>query len=220
MKKRLLTIALSLATTVVFGQIEEGTKILGGTFSYNGTTDKNETVAGGVTTTVETPSSSMTLIPSFGYMFKENMGAGIRLGIDNSSTGKADMGSGKTDINQTIVGLFGRYYIDVAGDALYFHTDLVLDFGFGTWKNTDEVTNPGTSVTTERSLSSMQIGLRPGWDYFIGDKWAIEMNWGFLGYTSSESKFDDAGVTDTQSQTSFDIDFDFSQFQLGARWYF
>lgn len=201
MKKILLSIVLGMATTITFGQIEAGTKILGGTFSFYSNNDKTENNGA----TVETPSSSFSIIPSFGYMFKDNMGAGIRLGIDNSSSGKDSL---KVENSMTIVGLFGRYYLEVAGDALFFHTDLVLDLGFGSTKQ-------GGS-TSDRN--TMEVGLRPGWDYFIGDKWAIEMNWGMLGYSSVTNENSDAKWKNTV--TSFGLSIDYSTFGLGARYYF
>lgn len=216
MKKSFLSIVLGLATTIAFGQIEAGTKILGGTFSFYSNNDKTETTGGGTTVTSETPSSSFSIVPSFGYMLKDNMGAGIRLGINNSSSGPD---SNKYTMNRTIVGLFGRYYVPVAGDNLFFHTDLVLDFGFGT--NKQETKSGGTSVTNEVKVNSTSIGLRPGWDFFVGDKWAIEMNWGWLGYSSTKTKADlGGGVESTNTNSSFGLDIDYTSFGLGARWYF
>ena len=60
MKKKLLTIILGLASTVAFGQIDAGTKILTGTFSFYSDNDKVEPKGG---TAVETPSSSFTIAP-------------------------------------------------------------------------------------------------------------------------------------------------------------
>lgn len=215
MKKILLSTVFGLAASVVFGQIEAGTKILGGTFSFYSNNSKTETTAGGSTVTSETPSSSFTIVPSFGYMFAENMGAGIRLGINNASVGPD---SNKNTVNQTIVGLFGRYYIEVAGDLLFFHTDLILDFGFGTDKT--ESQSGGVTTTTETKLSSMAIGLQPGWDFFIGEKWAVELNWGWLGYTSSSRTNEFTGGETKTTNSSFGLDVDFTSFGAGARWYF
>ena len=212
MKKRFLTIALGLATTVAFGQIEAGTKILGGTFSFYDMENKNETSFGGQTTTTENPSSTMTFAPSFGYMFKENMGAGIGIEVANTSDGPD---TNKFETSQFALNLFGRYYMPVAGDNLYFHTDLVIGFLLsGTAKTTSG------SNSSENSLGGFQVGLRPGWDYFIGEKWALSLNWGWLGYTSVTSTFDEAGFKDEDTYTEFGIDFDFSTFALGANWYF
>ena len=214
MKKTLLSLALGLATTVVFGQIEAGTKILGGTFNYQSESEKLE--SGGQS--ADGPkSSNLSLIPSFGYMFQDNIGAGLRVGI-NQYNWSQDVGGQTIEqkMNMTVVGLFGRYYIDVAGDNLYFHTDLVLDFGFGKNEDTDIDIN-GDLVTTSTDINTTSIGLRPGWDYFIGDKWAVEMNWGFLGYASRK---EDYGNDNTSTTSGFQINFDFSQFGLGARWYF
>ncbi len=209
MKKILLSLTFGLATTVVFGQIEAGTKILGGEFNYN--SSSNETTIGN-TTTDGPKNSNITVVPSFGYMFQDNIGAGIRIGINNSTTETTDQNGDVTEDkdNLTIVGLFGRYYIDVAGDQLYFHTDLILDFGFGS----NEVTQGNTTVTTD--LNTMLIGLRPGWDYFIGDKWAVELNWGFLGYESRTWSAEDY----EDKTTGFGLNFDFTSISMGARWYF
>jgi len=217
MKKKLLTIALGLATTVAIGQIEAGTKFLGGELSFYSNNDKVEYTTGGITTTTEIPSSSFSLTPSFGYMFADNIGAGVRVGLNNSSIEPND--SNKLTTNLISVGLFGRYYIQVAGDKLFFHTDLIVDLGFGT--NKSEAESGGTTTTVEQKVNNLAIGLRPGWDYFIGDKWAIELNWGWLGYSSNKLTDDlGGGGEDVTTNTSFGIDFDFTSVGLGARWYF
>ena len=99
----------------------------------------------------------------------------------------------------------------MAGDALYFHTDLLLNFGFGSETMTD------VNGENKADINSMLIGLRPGWDYFIGDKWAIELNWGFLGYNSRTT---DYGNDNTNTVSGFTLDVDFTTIGLGARWYF
>ena len=215
MKKVLLSLALGFATTIAFAQIEAGTKILGGELSYTSVDNKSEVTNNNTTTTTTVKSSSMSLIPSFGYMFQDNLGAGLRLGIQNSSSGDETTNAGKDETNITIVGLFGRYYLPVAGDKMFFHADLILDFGFGKDKNT-QTDNQGVKTTTEADLNTMAFGIQPGWDFFVGDKWAIEMNWGWLGYTSESRKT--SAVTNTE--TEFGLKFDFTSFGLGARWYF
>jgi hypothetical protein len=216
MKKSLLSIVLGLATTIAFGQIEQGTKFLGGTFGYSGGGNSQELsgIAGQKDTTVETTYSSFTILPSFGYMFKDNMGAGIRLGIDNRTN--KDANDKKITTNITRVGVFGRYYIPVAGDNLFFHTDLGLDFGFGSMKDETQ----GTTAV-EQKISTMEFGLRTGWDYFIGEKWAIELNWGYAGYSSYKYTQDiTGGGTSTTTDIGFGLNLDYSTFGIGARWYF
>ena len=206
MKKSFLSIVLGLATTIAFGQIDAGTKILGGTFSYYSWNHEVEQPdSSGAVASTKYPSSMITIVPSFMYMFKENMGAGIRVGIRNNSQGEGD---NKIDDNLTIVGLYGRYYMPVAGDNLYFHTDLVIDLGFGSKKQ-------GKSTTDH---NTMMVGLQPGWDFFVGEKWALEMNWGWLGYSSDKWENTDSKVTETD--TEFGLNFDFTSLSLGARWYF
>ena len=221
MKRTLLSLAFGLATTVVFGQIEAGTMILGGELNYS--SSSTETTVGGTTADDKDKSSNLALIPSFGYMIKDNIGAGLRLGINNSmSETFANNGDiNENENNLTVVGLFGRYYMDVAGDALYFHTDLILDFGFGSNTHTHTSTNPITGVTTvnetKTDVNTMLIGIRPGWDYFIGDKWAIELNYGFLGF---ESKTEGVDSDNEATTTGFGLNLDFTTLGLGARWYF
>ena len=104
------------------------------------------------------------------------------------------------------VNLFARYYMPVAGDKLFFHTDFVLGFGSGS--------NEQGSYTQD--VSTLAVGLRPGWDYFIGDKWALTLNWGWLGYSSYKVS-DDGG---DRTNTSFGLNVDFSTFGMGASWFF
>ena len=66
----------------------------------------------------------------------------------------------------------------------------------------------------------MAIGLQPGWDFFIGEKWAVELNWGWLGYTSSSRTNEFTGGETKTTNSSFGLDVDFTSFGAGARWYF
>ena len=222
MKKTLLSLTMALLATVAFGQIEQGTKFLGGNFSY--ASGSSETTSGG--TTVDGPESSMfEIAPSFGYMVSDNIGVGIRIGFGSETD--TETGTDFSDplnpvdfededkTSTTEIGLFGRYYADVAGDNLFFHIDLGLDFGFGTQTNT--FTSGGTSTESEVDLNSLRVGLTPGFDYFIGEKWAIEANWGFLGYESNGTEAEGGFET---SASGFGIGFDFTDFNIGARWYF
>ena len=46
------------------------------------------------------------------------------------------------------------------------------------------------------------------------------MNWGWLGYTSESWETSQGGFTNTQTNTEFGLKADFTQFAVGARWYF
>jgi hypothetical protein len=210
MKKIILSVSMALMSTVAFSQIETGTKFLGGSASFSSST--SERTIGG--TTSDGPEmSSFQIAPSFGYMVTDNIGAGVRIGINNSTTTAAPSDSSESTSSLTTVGLFGRYYAPVAGDKLFFHVDLGFDIGFGTDENEDSSVG---GTTTESDVSSFDLGLRPGFDYFIGEKWAIEMNWGSIGYGTRTSE---TGNFESKS-SGLGVDFDFTSIQLGARWYF
>ena len=222
MKKIILSVSMALMSTVAFSQIESGTMFLGGTIGFS--SGSAERTIGGTTDDLGS-TSRFQLKPSFGYMLTDNIGAGLRVGIDNMTDTEFEGADGlevEDTENLTTIGLFGRYYLPVAGDKLFFHADLGFDIGFGT--NTDESVQPvGTPpeeqvVSSETDVSTFDIGLTPGFDYFIGDKWAIEMNWGFLGYGSRTETF---GDPETEvSSSGFNLNVDFTQFGVGARWYF
>ncbi|MFT6167699.1 MAG: hypothetical protein ACJASF_002399 [Vicingaceae bacterium] len=223
MKKIILSVSMALMSTVAFSQIETGTKFLGGTFGFS--SGSSETSGGGVT--ADGPStSSFQIAPSFGYMVTDNIGAGLRIGINNSSSTITSGNNNELEdkSNITTVGAFGRYYLPVAGDALFFHADLGFDIGFGSNESQSEDfnidPNTGNTVTTvvtnESDVSTFSVGISPGFDYFVGEKWAIEMNWGFLGYNTSTTE---AGNTEFKS-SGIDVNFDFTRIGIGARWYF
>ena len=222
MKKTLLSLTMALLATVAFGQIEQGTKFLGGTFGFS--SGSSETTVAGQTS--DGPERSMfEIAPSFGYMVSDNIGVGLRVGISSMTETETftDFSDPLNPIeveeedqtSETAIGFFGRYYAPVAGDALFFHVDLGVDIGFGTETNTVSPAG-GPSTETELDLNSLRIGLTPGFDYFLGEKWAIEANWGFLGYTSRGTETDNF----ESSSNSLDIGVDFTAFNVGARWYF
>ena len=222
MKKVILSISMAIMSTVAFGQIESGTMFLGGSLGFS--SGSSETSIAG--TTVDGPeTSSFNLAPSFGYMFTDQIGAGLRVGINNNTTtqtGTNQVGEftqeDKTSI--TMIGAFGRYYLPVAGDKWFGHVDLGFDIGFGS--NTSTFEQAGTTVETETDINMLGIGLRPGFDYFVGDKWALELNWGFLGYNSTTvtTPASVGNPEEERVETGFGADFDFTQFGVGARWYF
>ena len=220
MKRAVLSIVLALLFTSVFGQIEQGAMFVGGTFSYSNS--EGETTLNGQS--FDGPNiTSFLIAPSFGYMLTDNIGLGIRGGYDSETLTYTVVYSGGgvppaevEEEDQTIesaIGLFGRYYIPVAGDQLFFHLDLGFDIGSGTKTS---IRTP-TRTSTETDLSSLRVGLTPGFDYFVGEKWAIEANWGFLGYESMGTE-DEGGFETSTNEVNVGVDF--TSFTLGARWYF
>lgn len=222
MKKIILSVSMALMSTVAFSQIESGTMFLGGSFGFSSGSSENTV---GPTTTDGPETSSFNLAPSFGYMLTDKIGVGLRIGLNNNSTTQTGVDGGgafeqEDKTNITMVGAFGRYYLPVAGDKLFWHVDLGFDIGFGS--NTSTFTQGGTTVETEQDINTLGIGLRPGFDYFVGDKWALEMNWGFIGYDSytTTTPAENGNPEQENSNSEFGADFDFTQFGIGARWYF
>jgi hypothetical protein len=224
MKKFLLSIFLVSFTLIAFGQIEEGTKFISGSFNYSSSTD--ETTESG-NTFVHEELSAFSIMPSLGYMLSEKIGIGLRAGFSNTQRTNPDtdgfdqMGnlvSGENErINSTTsIGLFGRYYMPVAGDKLFFRLDLGFDVGFGTTA-ANFTPSGGTMIENDADVSTLNVGINPGFDYFIGEKWALQLNWGRLGYQSRTEEYDGGAENEV---SGIGAEFDFSSVRLGATWFF
>ena len=62
----------------------------------------------------------------------------------------------------------------------------------------------------------MNAGITPGMSFYVSKKIALEANYGFLGYTSSSSTIEAAGVETKSSQGNFGLNLNPNTIRLGV----
>jgi hypothetical protein len=127
--------------------------------------------------------NTLGFMPSVGYMLTEDIGAGLTLNLSQTkSTFYSPIDGSEANeqtINQTNIGLFGRYYAYHVEDFAFFG-QLDVAFGFGKVTNEDFVAN----TTSEDKLSSFGVGISPGIQYWFSPAWSLTAQVGLLGFGS------------------------------------
>ncbi|MFV0467703.1 MAG: outer membrane beta-barrel protein [Dysgonomonas sp.] len=144
--------------------------------------------------------TSYKIIPELGYVVSENIGVGLNLGYLHSegADGFNDLGNvsaNSTDADGFTVSPFLRYTF-LKGDLGGLFFDGGVGYTYLKNNNTDIKTN------------AFEVGFRPGVAFKVSDKVSLTGKFGFLGY--EYQKKGDVKVN------SFGLNFDMSQFQLGA----
>lgn len=143
----------------------EGDIFVEGNIGFNSSTDKDEVVIGGVTTSVETKTSGFDFNPKVGYLIADNFAVGVELGFGKS---KEEAGSViSQDVSSFGGGVFARYYFLELGKRFKTYSELGL--GYATAKNKVPT---GTETTTE-TANIISAGLDLGANFFVTEKIAI-----------------------------------------------
>lgn len=159
MKKSLLISVLLLFSTLGFAQITKGDIQLGGNLGFYKYQSKDNDY------------SSLTISPRGGLFVSDLTSVGLIL----------DYGSDKsTGLNSFFFG-FGVYsrFHKMVTDNFYIFLQPSASIGTGSSENG---ANPDTDVNT------FNISIAPGMTYFLSPKFALGMNVGSLGYSSSTNK--------------------------------
>lgn len=144
-----------------------------------------------------TKTTLLGFMPSVGYMLTEDIGAGLNLGLSQTKNTFYNPLDGseanEQTINETSIGLFGRYYAYHVDDFAFFG-QLDVAFGFGKVKNEDFVAN----TTSEDKLSSFAVGISPGIQYWFSPAWSLTAQVGLLGFGSQTT----TDANDNESKTT------------------
>ena len=177
-------------TTESNGGFAKGDMMISGAFSIGSTSNVNGAK--------DVNSSSFEFAPKFGYFVSDNIavGAKISYGVDKMENSVAD-----TQDDQTLkAGAFGRYYFTPASKFSVFG-ELGVDY-----------------VTMEDKLdgvidgkdSGLDLGVGVGVSYFISNSFALEANWGALGYDTMKNEADGA-----ESENNFSLGLDTRDLAIG-----
>jgi hypothetical protein len=148
--------------TVSYGQFAEGSKAVGGNVGF-------------YSQTVNPPSgldfsqNSFQLQLNGGYFFKENLEAGLRLGL--STTGselESQQGAQRTSGSSFNIGPYGRAYYTIT-DVLSLFGEGGMNFGFG-------------GDSDNNRLRTFDMGVSPGIVLMVNENLGLEAKTGFFGY--------------------------------------
>ncbi len=162
---------------------------------------------GGVTTTIDLPSTSSFGMHAIGGFFvMPNLGVGMGLGFDRDKVTERNRG-GWDEINE-IMSVFtlaptSRFYLPTT-DNLSVFGEFGIALGFGVRR---DVFKDGTvTVTDEFSVREFGVGITPGFNYMLASNIGLEMRYGFLGYESQTITLDNGDFEQTVPVVGLDFD--------------
>lgn len=223
MKKLLLSVAVIVATSFA----ANAQLWIGGSVSFGSTNGNDETVinttsgsssTSTTTTSLDPKESAFSFAPTVGYMFNDNMGAGLRLSYYMGTQKQEYDGNDDYDKLTTsgfTVAPFFRYVILSEGIFSVFG-DLRVSYSNFTDKNEGQQTTGGTTITYNTDgpkVTAFGVGVYPGVQVKLTEKLSFEshLNIISLGYNSTKQTYEDVdelgGITTTTTSTSTDKDF-------------
>ncbi|WP_405410928.1 outer membrane beta-barrel protein [Maribacter sp. Asnod1-A12] len=225
MKTILLITAICVTTFCAAQETEEKQIIEKGTWNITGKTSinfSNSTDYSYPTSlffgdTRETSSSSILITPSFGYAFKDNISLGLGLqyrnytsegtisdDITSNSSKSTQHGLGIAPYVRAYKGIGKQLSLYLQGEANYFKS----------W-NSNKLNNQNDQ--NDYNINTIFIGIRPGITYFLNKKLAMEVNYGSLGYSFSELKYDAGNYS---KNNNFNLNLNTSGLLFGVAYYF
>lgn len=220
MRKTIFTILVALFAVAVSAQTEKGNsaKLAQGdsfiTGGLNFSANNPEQTANNTTT--ELPSTTKFGVNVYGgHFIGENLVLGIGIGFDSDKESEEDGDYEYSEIESMLAIAPSLRLYNPINERLSLYGEFGLGFGFGKYK--EEETQGGSTTTDETNLSSMEIGLTPGFNYMLSDKIGLELRYGFIGYESMTAKDDDGDndweMTDP-NKFGFDLDLSSIEFSI------
>ena len=220
--KKLVFFTIVLALTASFGQqpikdqltIEKGTWLLNGNLSFSYSNSESENFE---SNNNESNAQRLNISPTIGYAFSTDWLAGVGIGFGYGNFKNTSIIEGQSDESlkskQYAFDLFPyvRKYLSVGKNLSFFlqgevrYTKLWSDFE---QENFQEVSENSNNLFT---------GLRPGFTFFIVDKFALETTIGSFGYSRTKSERDGQY---RNSSDFFGISLNSSDLLFGLSYYF
>jgi hypothetical protein len=171
-------------------QITKGTKYLGGSLGFNSYKDKSDGAEA---------ETAWSVSPEFGYFFKDNMSAGILIGV-----------TGRKQGDFTSNGFSSEIYVRKFWNASEkFHIFGGLNVGYGS------ISASNGSFDSKSNFFSAFIDL--GIWYNISDKWSVAGRFGILGFLNTSNPDDDQ---DGSTEFGFNVSTTNAPFSLGLYYSF
>ena len=213
MKKTLSIFPLLLIYFGVNAQLEQGNVSLGGSFSFSTRNIYDDNPSGDVNIN----SNGFSFRPRIGYLVSDRAIFGLGFEVyTHSNDIQENSLTRKYNTTSFSVEPFYRYYFSV-GDKFGLFLHSAVSYGFSKTKNS-ETNDLGTSETaiTGRRFG---LGVWPGINYFINNKWAVEAGFGGIGYSIAKNK-SDGETSDAESKMNgFHANFGISSFSLGVKFF-
>lgn len=162
MKKTVLFsfVFIIAATVTTQAQITQGSKLIGGNFSFGSTKGEYEGSPAKIKNT------SYNINPSFGIAVKENLIAGINLGYYNNKNHNTGVQpESKTSTDRYTVGVFIRKYKQLGKSDFYLFGE-----GGAYYNASKQKQESGNMVQVNSKIQNIGINLKPGVAYAV-NKW-------------------------------------------------
>lgn len=226
MKKTMLAIFL-LGSLTVQAQLSKGNRQIGGNINLS-VTSKDDALFHlyAVTYPAEKKATTIHVSPSMGFFISDNMVFGGNVSFlsstEKNTVDYADFDLVHEESNNIIaIGPYFRAYKPLGESAaLFLQANVTVGFG----KSHSELEYDFTNIETDGKLTLIDIGLRPGFTFFLSKNWAIEGMFGVLGYSNLTKTLDDESVADSgekkeQSTEKFDLNLRLSSFSIGIQYF-
>lgn len=170
-------------------------------------TTLNSALNQGNTTNARTNNLGFSLSPKVGYAIKDNLTVGLGVGYaHNTSTYyNGDFYTAKSQNDAYSIYPFikkffnvnNRVFITLQGEAKYTRATSTGESTQNNFPNNINITNSTANV--------FEIGIRPGFTYFIGKNIAFEATIGFLKYGTSTITIDNSQTEPNSGEFNFDL---------------
>lgn len=158
-------------------QVSKGKWLVGGAISYQ--TGSEFEFAGQKISALGSDVSAFAFTPRVGYALSDRLVVGGRLGLAFASEEQNVAGQTvKFNANGFAIAPFGRYYLPL-GNKAYFFGEAAVNIG-----------SIGLNSDGQRllSFSLFQVGISPGFAFFITDKISIELMVNGISFSSLKEK--------------------------------
>jgi len=215
MKKIIVFNLLIISFLCSYAQIEKGTHLTGSSIFFNYQQDKNgkkliyEQIGFGV-------------MPNFGYAVKKNLVLGGGINYSFQLTKIFPQSSGfffNSSISNSIgPNIYLRYYIMKGKFGGFLTMNANPSYGLLSYQND----NPNFPIDQRKYNIyniKFQIGIAPGITYFLSKNFAIELQYGYLGYSLNYTPIQ-KDINQSNTQQTFNFNFRADALNIGMRYYF
>lgn len=213
MKYLFLSLGL-LVSAAAFSQVDEEALYLTGGLGFS-SSDATMSVANPIDPSLDmsmgATATDFNIHVGGGYMFTEMFGAGLNIGFNTTKLSpEIDSLAASTSVNVFSIAPEARAYIEI-DEPLYFTGIFQVGIGFGTNKTEME------GLSFDQSFTTFDVGIRPGFSYFLSDNVALDMTAGYIGYAVQSQEVDNpvGEGTITSSSGSFQFLADMSSITFG-----
>jgi outer membrane protein len=177
----------------IMAQPVGGKFFIGGHLSLYGTVDKSKI---GSTTEKDGSTTYFTFMPVAGYFLNERVAVGAGIGFDTQIYKDPQSTIEKTTTSKMVFSPFGRYYLVSGKGGIFAEASMGLSLGTNKSFTSD--------VTDTQNVLGFSALVSPGVYYYVTPKIALEAKFGWVGFMSTVTKFDN-DQKDIHNSFGFDL---------------